>query len=60
MNKMSERQIMLLKSSVDLSISTLGSQLISAKDKETRNSQRSQMKEFIELADILNELKPKK
>lgn len=57
---MTERQIKLLKGSVDLSISTLGTQLTSLKTIEERESAKKTLKEFLDLSEELDNIKPKK
>lgn len=56
---MTERQITLLKGSVDLSISTVGGQLTSLKTIEERESAKNTLLEFLELSEELSEMKPK-
>lgn len=56
---MTERQVQLLKGSVDLSISTLGGQLTSLKTIEERESAKNTLLEFLELSEELSKMKPK-
>jgi len=59
MKELNKREITLLKTAIDLTITTIGNELSSTQKDESRLSHRKTMSEYLELSEKVNKLTPK-